>query len=989
VTQRDDPADGFGQRLKAAAGPEDDVDARKWRAEVASRLFGAPAATIRIGRFEVVRRIGEGAAGVVYEAHDPKLERRVAIKLLRPEACLAAREAADALAREAKTLAKLSHPNVVPVYDVGTHDQQVFIALEYVAGCTMRQWMAQPHTEAEIIEVFVQAGQGLAAAHAAGLVHRDFKPENVLIGDDGRVRVSDFGIAHTLDGDAIAEDIEGGGETSQDLSPGRDVATHRGAGTPSYMAPEQFLGDPVDARTDQFGFCVALHEALYRERPFAGSSRSALAANVIAGRRRAPPAGVRVSARLDRLVARGLSLRPDDRFVSMEVLVERLQRRPNKRRLAIGLAFVAGVAATAIVVSPESDDPPTPCADAQSQLQMVWSAKRAEAFRAAFVATELPYAADTATRVTASLDEYGARWQAAYGEACEGQTDEVVLRRLHCLQSRLLEFDSLLGELSTADRAAIEHAVTGVAALTDPRECEHVGETTVAAAPAPPTPQMTQLRQQIAAAKAKHDAGRPREALPLARDAARRAQDLGDPTLSAEALLVTGQTERSLLGMIARNEAQASVYGAVLAAQAAARPDLEARAMVEYLGVNESLGELDRVLEWAPRVRAAVARIGDPPELRGKIDYTLAMVHSFRGDADLATIHAQASLDTFMQGGRATRRWAASSHNLLGELVFGTGDYAAALPHYERALDITLEEMGPAHPWAANGYGNMAEVYHYLGRYRESDDLFRHSFQVRLDSYGPTSIWVIHSMAHVADTALLLGEPERARDIYAQALEQRDALRALVGDKPEGDVVLSVYRDIQAWDQDQWLHHGLALAYLQLGDLEQAQAHATAIEEPVMADDPHHPDQIPRIDVLGWVRLAQSRPADAAAEFRRAVSTLEAVYPATHYVPAFAISGLGQAELALGQTDAAITDLRAALLRFEHTPAAFPRQAGETRRALADALWATGETQEALALAAAAHDDFRRALDLPPGELAELEAWLAAHDPAAAPTADG
>ena len=972
----------FGERLKAAAGTRssDDVEADKWRADVAARLFGAPARKIRIGRFEVVRRVGGGATGVVYEAHDPQLERRVAIKLLRPGAAIPLDKAEQWLAREAKTLAKLSHPNVVPVYDVGTHDDQVFIALEYVAGATMREWMADSPSWPEVVDVFVQAAQGLAAAHAAGVVHRDFKPENVLIGDDGRVRVSDFGIARRLDDGARTDGEPLDDTSSEDV---RDATTHRAAGTPSYMAPEQFLGDPVDARTDQFGFCVALHEALYGSRPFAGTTRQTLAANVIAGRRRTPEIAQPPPVWLDRVIARGLSVDPAQRFASMDALLSQLQRRPGKRRLAIGLAFAAGVAATAALAVTSSEAPASPCGDAEQRLSLVWNANRAGGIRQAFEDTQLSYAPDTATRITHALDGYGTQWKHAYAGACRGVAEDVAMRRMHCLQSRLLELDSLVTELSTADRAAVEHSISGVASLLDPAACEH------AATPQSRHPasglEADALREQIANAKAKKDAGHPREALPLARDAARRAQDLGDPTLSAEALLVAGQTERALLGMIARNEAQATIYAAVLAAQAAGRPDIEARAMVEYLGVNESIGELDRVMEWEPRVREAVAKVGDPPELVGRIEYTLALASSFRGHQDQAEAHAEASLAQFMKGGPGAQRFAATTHNLLGELVFGTGDYTAALPHYERALDITMDAFGPNHTWAANAYGNMAEVYHYLGRFREADDLYRRSFRIRLEVYGPTSIWVIHSMAHVADTAMELGEPDRARKVYAEALSQRQALRALVGDKPTDDVMLSVFRDIQAWDQDQWLHYGLALAYLELGELDAAQEHATAIAEPTLPDDRHHPDLIGRLDVLGWIRLAQGRTAEAAAEFRRVLPRLREHYPEDHYILAFSLAGLGQAQLALGQTEAAQASLQDALSHLRRIPRAFPRMSGDLRMALARAKASSGELDAATELARAAHDDYRRAHDRRPGDLDAVEAWLREHEAAEAP----
>jgi Protein kinase domain/Putative zinc-finger len=308
---------------------------------------GILAAGTQVGRYLVTDMIGAGGMGVVYAADDPELDRRVAIKLLRRDLRAAFGEAR--LQREAQAMARISHQNVIAVHDVGSHADQVFVAMELVDGHSLRAWLrARARSVGGIVSTFAAAGRGLAAAHAAGLVHRDFKPDNVLVdADDGRVRVTDFGLARAADDRADA----GGGARDDAIAIDRPL-TVSGAviGTPAYMAPEQLAGGHVDARTDQFSFCVALYEALYGERPFAGKHLAELEAEVAAGRVRPPPARTRsrVPASLRAIVLRGLSVRPGDRFSTMDDLVAALGRdRTRVPRtvawLALALAAIAGV----------------------------------------------------------------------------------------------------------------------------------------------------------------------------------------------------------------------------------------------------------------------------------------------------------------------------------------------------------------------------------------------------------------------------------------------------------------------------------------------------------------------------------------------------------------------------------------------------------------------------------------------------------------------
>ncbi|MFL6293562.1 MAG: serine/threonine-protein kinase, partial [Thermoanaerobaculia bacterium] len=300
-----------------------------------------------VGRYLILDWVGEGGMGVVYAAHDPELDRKVALKLLRPDRTgAAAEEHRLRLQREAQAIARLSHPNVVAVYDAGTLGEQVFVAMEFVEGKTLRQWLSEgARPWEEIVKVFAAAGQGLAAAHDAGLVHRDFKPDNVLMGQDGRIKVADFGLARPmgeLAGDAPPESGSGsGGLLASPLTQWGMVL-----GTPVYMAPEQLRGVAADARSDQFSFCVSLYEALYGERPFPGGNPREIAEAVTRGSVREEPQGSRVPARLRALLLRGLSRDPELRFSSMEELLHELGRDPSARRkkwLAAAAVFlVAG-----------------------------------------------------------------------------------------------------------------------------------------------------------------------------------------------------------------------------------------------------------------------------------------------------------------------------------------------------------------------------------------------------------------------------------------------------------------------------------------------------------------------------------------------------------------------------------------------------------------------------------------------------------------------
>jgi predicted Ser/Thr protein kinase len=303
-----------------------------------ARLVAPATDPLRFGRFVVINRVGEGAMSTVYAAHDPMLGRKVAIKLVQDDGDAESRARTQL---EAHALALISHPNVVQIYEVGALGSQAFVAMEFIDGVTLTEWQAaQPHRLAETLGLYIQAGRGLVAAHGAGIVHRDFKSDNVLVGRDGRARVVDFGLALVVGGPQLT-----GSEPADPTASPRLTSSGTVMGTPAYMSPEQHRGASIDERSDQFNFCAALYEALYRVRPFAGNTLREVASQVRAGILQKPARGVFVPRHIRRAILRGLAATPEQRWGSLAALLDELERhdvgRPRGPRGVSGFALAA------------------------------------------------------------------------------------------------------------------------------------------------------------------------------------------------------------------------------------------------------------------------------------------------------------------------------------------------------------------------------------------------------------------------------------------------------------------------------------------------------------------------------------------------------------------------------------------------------------------------------------------------------------------------
>src|ERR1019366_5436051 len=501
-----------------------------------------------LGRYVILETVGAGAMGVVYAAYDPELDRKVALKVLRndPLGGGSSQQSTQArLLREAQALARVAHQNVITIYDVGTIDGEVFIAMEFVASGTLGDWLVareSKRTVRAVVEMLQQAGEGLAAAHAAGLEHRDFKPDNVLVGAGGRIRVTDFGLARRASG-AEVERTDGvlGSPSQLDTKVTRTGAL---VGTPAYMAPERLSGGAGDARSDQFAFCVAFYEALYGERPFAGTDVVSLAKSVAQGVSARAPAGSKVPTWLRRVVLRGLSASPDARFPTMRALLDALAAGSRRRPWILAAAAVLAAAVSVVfLVGMQRHSAPV-CAGADKAWGDAWDAEREAGVRVAFLrsgASSAPFALGEVTKV---LDSYRDAWTAMHRDTCEatrvrGEQSEALLDlRMRCLDDRRKQVAALASLLADADTAIVDRAVSAALSLPPTSDCAN----THALSSAVPLPgdktaaMVASLGDRFAEASALDYAGQYARGLEVARAAVEAARTTGYTPLIAKLL---------------------------------------------------------------------------------------------------------------------------------------------------------------------------------------------------------------------------------------------------------------------------------------------------------------------------------------------------------------------------------------------------------------------------------------------------------------------
>ena len=923
------------------------------------------------GRYRILREIGRGGMGVVYAAYDEELDRRIALKVVRPGAGRHAVSQARML-REARAIAQLSHPNVVQVHDVGEFGGQIFLALELVRGQTLVEWAEAGRRDlAAILEVYIQAGRGLAAAHSTGLVHRDFKPANALVGEDGRVRVLDFGLARTAAETSAGETTEASVRRSTSSAETALTQTGTIVGTPAYMAPEQHLGEHVDARSDQFSFCVALWEAVTGARPFTGSTCETIRAAVLAGALVEPSRERRPPAALLAVLRRGLAIAPDERWPSMDALLVALERLRARRRgwLVLAAALAGGIVVGGLAAL-RGPSPPS-CAAGAERLADAWNPPARARVRDAFFKTGVVYAEPTWSRVERTLDSYAEAWLALDQEACEathvrGEQSETVLHLQYtCLHARRRELRALVEVFGEADGKTVQRAVDAVGHLrpvADCRDVERLLKDTVEPPAAESTEAVERLRAELARSDALRHAGQYDGSLEQLTTLVSTARQLDYPPVLAEALLSLGRMQTSLGRSAEAAKTLTEAWWTGLSSHHDQVALTAASSVVYVLGSRLSKPEEGRV--WARHAEAMLARgVGDKAERSDLLGH-LGMVHQAEGDyhGARALLEQAQALD---ESNPSIRPWQRTAGlNNLGTVCKDLGDYDAAEAYYRRSLAIVQDAYGEIHPGVSMAYNNLGVVFGLRARYAEAEQHYLRALEIARTTLGPDSTDVASTLNNLA---LVRHDLQR----YDEA--ERDLLAALAifakALGPEHPAVGQTF-------------HNLGRLYLDMGRLAEAETflqRSLALRQKVLGPD--HPAVAYTLLGLAALRREQRRCEEARTLDRRALAINESKLGPDHPATLETLTGLGLDELACGSHEQARTLLERVLaVQSTRSPSDdVPDGLADLQFGLAQALWSV-EPERAVELAGAAEKRFESAPGGSP-QLAEVQAWLQAHPP--------
>ncbi|MDP1922130.1 MAG: serine/threonine-protein kinase [Myxococcales bacterium] len=833
---------GSSDHLNTCASCTSRLDALRLAETLAnprSQLESAIGASARFGRYLVIERIGAGGMGEVFAAFDPTLDRKVALKLLRVDRDEAGSNGSARLQREAQAMAQVAHPNVAAVHDVGVHEGQVYVAMEFIDGQTLRDWCMEPgRTTQQVLDVYQQAGRGLAAAHRAGLIHRDFKPANVLVGTDGRPRVLDFGLARLSNVTPVSEATERS-IGSVDLTAAGSVM-----GTPAYMPPEQHDGKPLDARADQYSFCVSLYEGLVGVLPFQGDSLKSIRAAIVGGLPAQAPR--QIPARVFAALRRGLSVSPTDRFPSMEALLEALSNDAQLRRrrwLLMGGLGVSTLLAVGGLVSREVAS--RHCASAEPRLAGAWDSARREALTKSLASTAQGEA------VVSRLDAYAQQWVGVSQNVCEAHrtrqqtpTAKYVLQTA-CLDRRLSDLRALASVLATADASILKGATVAVSGLRPLTTCLDASA------------EYADAEQERSDVEAKLSEARALARLGLAARAQTLATDVSsDPLASrraqAEAWLVLGTVAHANTRF---DEAERALNAAAAKGIAAGSFEVAAKAwslMVDLYGRRLDKPKLAQ--ERADLAEGALTRLGDDPEI------------------------------------------AAYSLHAVGRFRLGESNFTAASQVFEKALAQAERAWGPDHPEVANVLDDLAWSNHWLGKNALARAMFERSLRIKAAVYAPDSVENAETLGRLAMVVAGAGDLTRAIELQERAL----SIRRGAATKPDFAVTTSLtnlthlYLDAGRLDDalttiDESLRilgrilegdhlrvvgnlHSRGEVLLALGRLDDARrAFSDSLAMSERVKGPQHVLSADPLEGLAGVALKEQKPADAVPFLERAL----------------------------------------------------------------------------------------------------------------------
>ena len=908
----------------------DDPAGDEQTVEMASLTAG-----LEFGRYKIVRRIGSGGMGTVYAALDPTLDRTIALKVLHDKV-----ESADAeqrLLREAQAMARLSHPNVVAVHDAGMKDGRPYVAMELVDGWDLRTWLKRTQRGwREIVDLFVAAGDGLAAAHAAGLVHRDFKPGNVLVGNDGRVRVTDFGLARAAarggwEGlEATASGLTAPLTGAAGSSPLETPLTQHGTvlGTPAYMAPEQALEGRADHRSDQYAFCVSLYVALFGEHPLGKSSSiPEFAAKIASEEARAPVGDHQVPARVVDAIMKGLSRTPEGRFPSMDALLDTLRHDPVQRRRR-WFAAAAGVAIAAVVVGLVAFAVYRRqlCGSGDSYAAEVWNPDRRARLEAHFASVAEGLGGEAVEAVATRLDDYTGRWAAIHRQACvatriRGEQSEALLdRQIACLRRRLREADHLLVLLEAGGRDLANSALDAVMGLDVPEACAD----STALVEQLPLPEdeatrnaLAELEDRLAAAKAEQLAGDYQTSLDRLTEIAPEARELGYPPTLAEVMILKGFVEAEL-GLA--DDAERSLREAFGAAEQGRDDRAGAVAAGNLMWVTGYLqNRFEEAERWSELATAKIERLGGDETIAADFFDMRAGVLLREGRHREAIEVQERALELLSRISGPESIDVAMGLTTMGNALSNIGDYEGAIDSYEQSLALKEALVGPDHPTLGFTLASLGQAYAALGEYEKAAELSRRALGIFETVFGPDDPQLAVSLNNLAYSLEGLDQFDEARAMHERSI----------------DIVS------ESWGPD---HPQIAISLLNLSSLEK-----------------------------------QAGDYEAALQAsQRAGEILTAAYGTDHPLYAYAANNIGVFLMETGQPAQGVVLLEKALA-IRTAADTDPVLIAVTRYNLGRAQWEAGQRELGRRSVTDAQKELIAIGEMGEEDLAAAREWLAAH----------
>ncbi len=708
-----DTPDGVEDLFGAFAGEAKALEGRLVASSVREKLFGTTSRAIQVGRFAVLEELGRGGMGVVHAAFDRSLDRKVAVKSI-----LFSRASSDAsrrrMAEEAKAMAKLSHANVVHVYEVGEHENRVYIAMEYVDGPTLAGWLEAQHSATEVIDTFGGAGRGLAAAHRAGVVHRDFKPENVLITAAGVPKVADFGLAG----------VESH-ETAESGSASGITKTGDCIGTPRYMAPEQHRGEAATPASDQFSFCVALFEALSGTHPFLTDEIEdfvpAMEADRVATETERP-----IDRSVRRVLLRGLQHDARQRHPSMEALLDALAATQRSRKTWVGMGVAVAAIGTAAIVAGRAEDE-EPCFGVGDAIEETWSAETARALVSRFEASVPGAGRDLGERATRRLEDYASSWTEARVDACLAthrgeQSARRLDLRMHCLDERRFDFEGALDVVGSLEGDAILRVFDVVDGLPSLRACADgaaLERLTPGDAAVEFAEESRALRRRVATLKARLRAGQLEAARSEAEAVVAEAERIGDDRARAETLSWLGWRESQAE---AYADAEPQLRDAFFIAAAAGLDEVVVGIAVDLANLEANDGSRDAASSWQDHAASALTRGGlRGSDLDAYLEHSRGVLDDVSGRHADAIVHFEQALTTLQRlDGEASRVEESAVRRSLGMALHAERRHDAARVQLETALELRRGKYGDAHPLTIRALSALGALENDTGNYERA-----------------------------------------------------------------------------------------------------------------------------------------------------------------------------------------------------------------------------------------------------------------------------